>query len=219
MHPIGSDASPEDRTDTLALADDLRHLGGQILHLNRGQALYVHDPGWGQVCLVTTGLVRLQLCSEAGRELTLYRLSRKQPWFFGPSFLSTPMPLGLRLVADEEARLSCIDGQRLFEAMAESKALCQAVLQGLGCHINHLLGTIGEIAFQRLDERLTALLQRLFVESGNPALKITHQALASDLGTSRVVVSRLLKQLEEGGFIRLGRESIELVSPEALRQG
>jgi CRP/FNR family transcriptional regulator len=68
------------------------------------------------------------------------------------------------------------------------------------------------VAFQRLDQRLAAALL------GHGTVRaITHQALADELGTVREIVTRLLRRFERSGWIRLGRERIEIVEPAALR--
>jgi CRP/FNR family transcriptional regulator len=73
-----------------------------------------------------------------------------------------------------------------------------------------LLNAIDEIAFHKLDERLLNLLQRKSKQSKSSTINITHEVLAGELATSREVVSRLLKQLEKIGKVKLSRNKIEL---------
>ncbi|MCH5684638.1 helix-turn-helix domain-containing protein [Niabella sp. W65] len=74
-----------------------------------------------------------------------------------------------------------------------------------------LLEIVNAITFKKIDERLLALLRKKQELTGNNILNITHEQLANELGTARVVVSRLLKQLEEMGTVRLGRNKITLM--------
>lgn len=74
-----------------------------------------------------------------------------------------------------------------------------------------LLEIVNAIAFKKVDERMLALLNKKTELTGNKTLNITHEQLANELGTARVVVSRLLKQLEEIGKVKLGRNKITLV--------
>ncbi|MPT32570.1 MAG: helix-turn-helix domain-containing protein, partial [Chryseobacterium sp.] len=67
------------------------------------------------------------------------------------------------------------------------------------------------IAFKKVDERLLNLLQKKSELSNSSTIIITHEQLANELGTARVVVSRLLKQLEEEGKLKLGRNKIQLL--------
>ncbi len=74
-----------------------------------------------------------------------------------------------------------------------------------------LLEIVNAITFKKVDERLLDLLYKKQEITGNNILNITHEQLANELGTARVVVSRLLKQLEENGTVKLGRNKIVLV--------
>lgn len=74
-----------------------------------------------------------------------------------------------------------------------------------------LLEIVNAIAFKKVDERLLMLLYKKQELTGNKILTITHEQLANELGTARVVVSRLLKQLEEIGKVTLGRNKITLL--------
>src|SRR5690606_28429161 len=74
-----------------------------------------------------------------------------------------------------------------------------------------LLDIINAIAFKKVDERLLALLHKKSELNKSKVLNITHEQLANELGTARVVVSRLLKQLEENKTLQLGRNKITLL--------
>ncbi|MOA61210.1 Bacterial regulatory protein, crp family [compost metagenome] len=69
------------------------------------------------------------------------------------------------------------------------------------------------VAFQRIDIRLAARL----LEPGQNSLALTHQQLAAELGSSREVISRQLKEFERRGWVRLGRASLEILQAQALR--
>src|SRR5690606_16302547 len=75
-----------------------------------------------------------------------------------------------------------------------------------------LLNTIDNIAFRKMDERLEEYLFSKSRALQTDSLPITHQEIATELGTSREVISRLLKQMEKDGKIHLGRNKIDLVS-------
>ena len=74
-----------------------------------------------------------------------------------------------------------------------------------------LLEIVNAIAFKKVDERLLNLLHKKVEMTHSKTLAITHEQLANELGTARVVVSRLLKQLEETGQLQLGRNKIQLL--------
>ncbi len=74
-----------------------------------------------------------------------------------------------------------------------------------------LLEMINAVTFKKVDERLLDLLHKKATLTQSKTVQITHEQLANELGTVRVVVSRLLKQLEENGVVKLGRNKITLV--------
>jgi CRP/FNR family transcriptional regulator len=74
-----------------------------------------------------------------------------------------------------------------------------------------LLEIVNAIAFKKVDERLLSLLNKKSALTNSKNLSITHEQLANELGTARVVVSRLLKQLEDDGMVQLGRNKITLM--------
>lgn len=74
-----------------------------------------------------------------------------------------------------------------------------------------LLIIINEIAFKKVDERLLSLLEKKADLTKSKTILVTHEQLANELGTARVVVSRLLKQLEENKQLQLGRNKIILL--------
>ena len=74
-----------------------------------------------------------------------------------------------------------------------------------------LLEMVNDIAFKKVDERLLNLLKKKVEITQSTTLQVTHEQLANELGTARVVVSRLLKQLEDIGELKLGRNKIVLI--------
>ena len=79
--------------------------------------------------------------------------------------------------------------------------------------ITDLMQLVTAVAFQKTDQRLAALL----AGKASP-VRATHQALADELGSVREIVSRLLKNFAEQGWVKLGREQIEVLDPNALKQ-
>ena len=105
----------------------------------------------------------------------------------------------------------------LFQnAMAHSEAFRNFIMATLARRLSDVMRVVEQVTFQRLDLRLACLLGQLFERNKSAAISVTHEELARELGTSRVVISRLLKEFENMGCIRLGRSEIELLSPQAL---
>lgn len=101
-----------------------------------------------------------------------------------------------------------------FEAVCERDAVLRRYVMGLMAErLADLMALVEAVAFQRLDQRLAALLC-----VRGPQLHSTHQQLADELGTVREIVSRLLRRFERDGWVVLGRERIDVADQDALQR-
>ncbi len=83
--------------------------------------------------------------------------------------------------------------------------------------LGDIISVVEEIAFRHIDVRIADRLSKLYEENGNP-VKITHQELASDIGSSREVISRILKDFEEKQIVIISRGSIEIMDINFLKE-
>jgi CRP/FNR family transcriptional regulator, anaerobic regulatory protein len=161
--------------------------------------------------LVLAGAVQVARGSAGGRQLELYRVTPGELCVVSTAGLTTPRALSAHGVAVEATELVLISRAGFEQACAH--AVFRRFVFGIFAErLADLMALAEAVAFQRLDQRLAqALLGR-----GSP-LRTTHQALADELGTVREIVSRLLSRFERAGWVRLGRERIEVLDVAALR--
>lgn len=173
------------------------------------------EPCRGFVLLVR-GTVRVYETGEGGREIALYRVHAGELCVLTLTNLTACSPYTAGATAEEAVEVVIIPIQPFNHALAHSEAFRTFVLSTMSRRLGELMGLVEQIAFRRLDLRLACLLGQLFGQRNTSNLRITHQELARELGTTREVASRLLKEFEHLGCIRLGRGEIELLSPETL---
>lgn len=167
--------------------------------------------------LVTKGSLRVHETSESGREIVLYRVFPGDVCVLSLNSLLDDVPFSAEAVSETPLEGVALSPQQFQQALAESAGFRNFVLSTLARRMCDVLARVDEIAFRRLDHRLACTLFQLFQQNGTETLKITHQDLAKELGTTREVTSRLLKDFEQKqGCIRLHRGSIELVSRNDL---
>lgn len=161
--------------------------------------------------MVLTGDVRVARGTAGGRSLELYRV--------GPGELcvaSTSSLFGQSLmVAHGQATLDTelvVLSPAGFERWVEDPSFRRFVFGIFADRLADLMALTEAVAFQRLDQRLAGALL-----GHGSVVQSTHQALADELGTVREIVTRLLKRFEQSGWLRLGRERIDLLDPGALR--
>ena len=175
----------------------------------------------GQICsnftLLLEGTVRIFVRARNGREIVLYRLYPGELCILSLSGLLHQHPHTVEAVAETSLKAINMDYEDFHEVFSRSAAFRNYVIDHLVRRLNETMSLVQEVAFERLDARLADYLCRRFARSGVTMLEMTHQELAVELGTTREVISRMLKSLERGGAIRLRRGRIELVDLKQLR--
>ena len=161
--------------------------------------------------IIVKGLMKVIRTEEDGREILLYYIKAGESCIM--SFLGGLHNETSKVKAEVEE-----DSEILFLPMDKVSLFIKEYPQWLDYifrlyhkRFEELLEIINAIAFKKVDERLLNLLKRKSELSGSKLILITHEQLANELGTARVVVSRLLKQLEENNVLELGRNKIVLM--------
>lgn len=161
--------------------------------------------------IVTKGTLKVIRTEEDDREILLYYITAGESCIM--SFLgglhNETSKVKAEVEEDAEILFLPIDKVSLF--IKEYPQWLDYIFRLYHKRFEELLEIVNAIAFKKVDERLLALLQKKKELTNNKTLNITHEQLAKELGTARVVVSRLLKQLEENGTVQLGRNKILLV--------
>jgi CRP/FNR family transcriptional regulator len=162
--------------------------------------------------LFAKGSTRIYERAENGREIALYRTLPGEMCLLTLINLLADTTYSAEAMVEDELHVVRIPIENFREALTQSDGFRQVLCSTLVQRLNDLIHLVGRVAFQRLDLRLAQLLHQLFLARNATRLSVTHQKLAQELGTSREVASRLLKELEHQGYIRLHRGEIELVS-------
>ena len=147
----------------------------------------------------------MQLTSESGREITLYRIGPGGSCILTTSCLLSNEHYPAEAIAESDVDAVAIPMTVFREALENSQFFRQFVFDGFSSRLTNVIRKIEQISFTSIDTRLAALLLEL-EERGIE--KITHQDLAVELGTAREVVSRHLKRFESEGWVELGRGRI-----------
>lgn len=163
------------------------------------------------VPILLSGSVKILRADSEGREALLYYLGGMDSCAMSLSCCLDRRQSEITAIADEKTKLIAIPVDKIEEWITKYSTWRQFVFMTYQKRFEDLLGVIDQIAFQKLDERLLGLLNRKSKQCGCTVFNITHEELGNELATSREVVSRLLKQLEKIGKVRLSRNKIELL--------
>ena len=161
--------------------------------------------------IVTKGSIRVMRTEEDGREILLYYIQPGESCimsFLGGMHQDTSK---VKAISEEETEILFIPMEKISLLIREFPEWLDYIFRLYHKRFEELLEVVDAVAFKKLDERLLEFIKKKCEISNNNTLSITHEQLANELGTARVVVSRLLKQMEAGGLVRLGRNKITLV--------
>ena len=158
--------------------------------------------------LLLDGAVRIYQDDENGREMTLYRISPGDVCLMSLNSLIHDRPFRANAKSETNISMILFSAEDFHKAMKVSDAFRMLILSSLVDTVCTMVQSFYDTAFEPLDMRLACLLGRLFERAGSDALDITHQELSQELGTTREVVSRLLKKLEQQECIVLKRGKI-----------
>ncbi|MGH2552739.1 MAG: Crp/Fnr family transcriptional regulator, partial [Chitinophagaceae bacterium] len=113
-------------------------------------------------------------------------------------------------IAEEDTEVLLIPVLIMDEMMNKYKSWYQFVIQTYRSRFDELITVVDNIAFHNMDERLEFYLKRHAKNTGQNMIGLSHQQIADDLNSSREVISRLLKKMEQRNLVRLNRNMIEL---------
>ncbi len=161
--------------------------------------------------LLISGAIKILREDRDGNELLLYYLERGETCSMTLSCCMGQSKSEIRAIAETEAKLIMVPIRKMEEWTAHYKSWRNFVFSSYHDRLNELLTTLDSIAFSRMDERLAAYLKEKARINDGHTIYNTHQEIAYDLHTSRVVVSRLLKKLEQMGKIELHRNHLKIL--------
>ncbi|MDD5181049.1 MAG: Crp/Fnr family transcriptional regulator [Gallionellaceae bacterium] len=163
--------------------------------------------------LLLSGNIRVIKAAANGRELQLYRVEPGESCILTSSCLLGHASYHARGVVEQDVEMVVLP-PAVFKTLLSVHEPFRDYIFGLFSErLTDLMQLVSAVAFQKLDQRLAALL----VSKPSP-IHTTHQALADELGSVREIVSRLLKNFAEQGWVRMGREQIEVTDAAALKQ-
>lgn len=163
------------------------------------------------VPIILSGSVKIVRSDSEGKEALLYYLGEKDSCAMSLTCCLNSRQSEITAIADSQTQLISVPVSKIDEWMTKYSSWKEFVFMTYQKRFDDLLTAIDQIAFFKLDERLIALLKKKSKQCACTVFNVTHEELGNELATSREVVSRLLKQLERQGRVKLSRNKIELL--------
>ena len=161
--------------------------------------------------LLLEGAIKIVREDKNGEEILLYYLERGDTCASSFSSAISNSKCGIRAIAEKDTEIIFLPKNKLDEWLVKYKSWRNFVIDSYNVRLNEMMETIDTLAFMKMDERLFKYLTDKAQILRDTTLETTHQEIAYDMHTSRVVISRLLKQLENEGKIKLLRNKIEIL--------
>ncbi len=192
-----------------SLIDELM-IHGVVREVKAGETLLRVGQTIRSTILILDGLVKLYREDDNGKEFFIYHLDAGQACSLSMVCATKHETSEVLAKALTDSTILSIPLEFMDQWMSKYKSWYHFVITSYRDRFQELLRTIDAIAFTNMDERLEAYIKKQVDRMGNN-LKMTHQEIATDLNSSREVVSRLLKRMEEKGWLVIHRNSIEWI--------
>jgi len=184
-----------------------------IMSIPAGAVLFDENQPCQGFPLILSGSIRVIKAAPNGRELQLYRVVPGESCILTSSCLLGHTRYQARGIAEHALEMVLLPVRIFHTLLGNNEAFRSYVFHLFSERLTDLMQLVSAVAFQKLDQRLA----RLLIGKAHP-IHATHQALADELGSAREMVSRLLKGFAEQGWVKLGREQIDVTDAAALRK-
>ncbi len=188
----------------------------QKKHVPAGSFIFRESESCNNFMWLLEGTVRVYKHSPGGREITLYRVTPGELCVLSLQCLIGGEGFPAVAIAETDLIGLALSKNEFDNAIDESREFRRYLLKFLSQRLGDVVQLVSDVTFQRLELRLTCLLGHLFRHSESKAIHITHAKLAHELGTTREMISRILKELEHKKCIQLARGEIRLLSEDVL---
>lgn len=187
---------------------DKLYQNGHIKTYREGEIILDENASIRSIPIVMKGLLKVIRTEEDGREILLYYIKAGESCimsFLGGMHNEKSI---VKAEVEEDSEILFLPVEKVSLFIKEYPEWLDYIFRLYHKRFEELLDIINAIAFKKVDERLLNLLTKKAEIANSNTIVVTHEQLANELGTVRVVVSRLLKQLEDSGKVKLGRNKI-----------
>jgi CRP/FNR family transcriptional regulator len=186
-----------------------------LAHIPAGRDVFLEGDRVQSIALLISGVVRVYKIGETGREITLYRFGLGESCILTANAILSYQSFPAIATVEQDAEAVMVPADIFRDWVGRFDLWRRFVFDLLALRLATVLAVVDEVAFRRMDARVAELLLQR-VQAGRP-LRITHQEIAAELGSSREVISRILEDFADRGSIRTGRGTIEIVNAQGLR--
>ncbi len=187
-----------------------------LMEVPTGTVVFRPGDPCANLLFLIKGRVRVFMTGDNGREIVLSHLKGGDLCVFTLTTLLQTADYSATAITETPTRAACLPAADFREAFAASRGFQDFILSTMAQRMHDTLYLLQEVAFERLEMRLVCFLLRHGDSGEDRAIEMTHQQIASELGTTREMISRMLKDMERRGCVHLSRKRIELTDTRQL---
>jgi CRP/FNR family transcriptional regulator, anaerobic regulatory protein len=182
-----------------------------LMNVSSGETLLrIGKPVTG-VPLMLNGTIKVSRVNEEGQELLLYYITAGETCPMSLTCFMTSQLSSVTASTEEDSSFWVVPGKVVDELFATHPAWKKFVMNTILDGLTQVIKSVDDVAFKKMDERLIAYMKQKSKITGSSLINLSHQQIADELGTNRVVISRLLKKLETDKKLLLYRNQIKLL--------
>ena len=185
---------------------------GEVKTFKEGEVVMDYGKKIKFMPLILSGTLKVLKRDEEDREILLYYLGSNESCAMAYTCCMEAKKSEVKAIAEDNVELIIIPHEKLDEWLVKYPSWKSYIFTSFTQRFNELLKSLESVAFHKLDERLVNYLKNKTKISGKSSIQLSHNQIAEELGTSRVVISRLLKHLENDKKLILYRNEIKLLS-------
>jgi len=186
----------------------------QKVNLPANTTIFYQGDSCKNYLLVKKGVVKVFTRAENGREIILYRVTDEESCTLTTTCLLAKNNYPAEGITETAVEALAISKTNFNYGLDQSAAFRQFVFDNYGKRLCAVIALIGDVSFKKIEVRLAKLLSNYCMK--NSTIHITHQDLATELGSAREVISRQLKVFEHQGYLLLSRGKVEIIAQDKL---
>ena len=199
-------------------SEDRELLDQTVLRRKAKAGTVLHDGS--DTCMgllvIRSGQLRAYITSEEGREITLYRLLERDICLFSASCVMNSIQFDMMIVVEKDAEFWVIPPWIFKKLTDRNVEMANYSNQLMATRFTDVMWLMEQVTWKSFDKRLAQFLLDESELEQSQKLKITHEIIASHLGSAREVVTRMLKYFQSEGMVVLSRGTIELADIDKL---
>lgn len=201
--------SEEEKNIIINSVLELRYFAGAVLDTSEQECI--------GVLIIKSGSLRISLISEEGKEITLYRIKADDVCIFSASCVLKHIDMKITIRAEENCSIVSIPSDVFLKIMESNLHVECFSYKAASARLSDVMWVLQQRLFRRLDSRMARFILEKQNSASSGVIRATHEQLGIELGTSREVVTRMLGNFAEDGFVELSRGGIKVIDREGLK--